>query len=58
VGKGLKTAKDDTNHVIIVAVTGKGMVNVIGLQEPYIKLGVMPDFGPILLVHGTKSVPC
>jgi hypothetical protein len=29
----------------------KGMLNVMSLQKPYIKPGIMPDFGPFLSVH-------
>ena len=51
VRKRLETSLDEANYVVIVTVAGKGVINVKSLQKPYVKLGVMPDFGPFSRLH-------
>ena len=41
-GEGLEPPRDQTDHVIVVAVARKGMIDVKSLQKPDVKMIVMP----------------
>jgi hypothetical protein len=34
------------------------VINVKSLQKPYVKPGIMPDFGPFFYLHYAFRVPC
>jgi hypothetical protein len=51
VGKGLQASSNHTDHVIIVAMARKGVIDVIRPQSPDVKLGMVPDFRPFFGLH-------
>ena len=55
--KRLKPSSDDADDVIIMAMTWKGVLDVISLQSPDVKLGIMPDFGPFFGLHFASRIP-
>src|SRR5215207_1539829 len=56
VRKRLATMLNEADHIIVMAMTRIGMLNVMRVQKPEIKLGIVPDFRPFLCLHHISDV--
>src|SRR5574341_1045601 len=53
----LKTALDKTDHIVIVTVTWKCMIDEKTPQQFYVKPGIMPGPSPFLFLHDASRAP-
>jgi hypothetical protein len=55
-GKRLETTLHETDNIVIVAMPGKGVVNIKSLQKSQVKLGIMPNFRPFFRLHPAARI--